>query len=99
MKNYFHGSPDKIDGPLWKHANVSSEKCNALRFALRRGVGKADCYIYRLLLSPDDVKQVVDGVGVVDHVLTRQMPYVERILVTNELIENCRRRLERMGLI
>lgn len=98
MKEYFHGSPDKIDGPLWKNANVSSDKCNALIFALRRRVGDADCYIYKLLLSPDDVKQIVDAAGVVDHVLTREMSFVECILVTDELIDACRRRLGAMGL-
>jgi hypothetical protein len=98
MKDYFHGSPDKIDGTLWKNANVSSEKCNALRFALLRRVGDAECYIYRVLLSPDDVKQIVDAAGVVDHALTREMPYVERILVTNELIDECRARPGTMGL-
>jgi hypothetical protein len=100
MTDYFHGSSDKIeiDDPLREKTNVSRDKCNALMFALRRRVGNADCYIYKFLLSPDEVKQIVDAAGVVDHVLTRETPYVERILVTDMLIDECRARTRAMGL-
>ena len=99
MKEWFHGSDRLIGVAISVGQCVSSEKCNALKFALRRRVGDADCYIYKLLLVPDDVKQIKDAAGVIDHVLTRDMPYVERILVTEELIAECKSRPAAMGLL
>ena len=86
---YFHGSSSLIDGPLSKDTCVSSDKCNALRFARRHA--RADCFIYMFLLEPAiDVEEKIDAVGTIDRVLVRDTPFSERILVTHELIAECR---------
>jgi hypothetical protein len=95
---YYHGSPTYIDGSLSKGTCVSSTKCNALIFALRYRRG--DCYIYSMLLdSTTDLERQEDAVGTVDKILVRDTPFAERILVTDELIAECRTLSVAAGLL
>lgn len=86
---YYHGSPTCIDRLLQKGTCVSSSRANALIFALRRR--KGDCYIYTVLVDPDvDLEPQIDPRQIVDLVLARDTPYLDRIHVTDELITECR---------
>src|SRR5260221_312800 len=95
-KAYYHGSSTHIDGPLSEGSYVSSAKCNALIFARRRCQG--NCYIYVVQVDPAvDLQQRVNA-GTVDWVLARDIAFSERILVTDELIAECKVASEAAGL-
>ncbi|HEY3855659.1 MAG TPA: hypothetical protein VGO67_14820 [Verrucomicrobiae bacterium] len=89
---HFHGSSHSIDDLIAKGSCVSSDKGNALRFArFAHGHTDGDCYIYVLMLDPTiDLEQSRDAVGTVDKVLVRDTPFSERILVTDDVIAECR---------
>lgn len=93
MTLFFHGSEKLIDGPLLKGTCVSSDKANAMIFARRRckGDSKGKCYLYELLLDPKtDLQQKIDDEGTIDWVLIRDTQFSKRILVTAELIAECK---------
>ena len=88
-KPFFHGSPIKIDGQIRQGTCVSNSKSNALYFALRRRQG--DCYLYILQVDPAvDLEQSFDAAGVMDYVLAHDTSYSECILVTDQVISECR---------
>ena len=90
MTLYFHGSEKLIDGRLFKGTCVSSDKANAVIFARRRSRGK-ECYLYELLLDPKtDLQQKIDDEGTIDWVLVRDTQFSKRILVTADLIAECK---------
>ena len=45
-----------------------------------------------------DLKRLEDAAGIVDHELVRDMPFTERILVTDALIAECREASPARGL-
>jgi len=88
-KEFYHGSPTKIDGPLRKGTCVSNARHNAVFFALRRRQG--DCYLYVILLDhTTDLEQSVDTAGVVDYVLARDTQPSKRIVLTDEILAEIR---------
>ena len=86
---YFHGSPNEIEGFLPQGTYVTRAKHYALFYAVRSG--KPDCYIYSMTLDPaQDIEQRVDLAGTVDYVLIRDTPFRERIPVTDEVRAECK---------
>lgn len=88
-KEFYHGSPTKIDGPIKKGTCVSSARHNSVFFALRRRQG--DCYLYVMVLDhTTDLEQSVDSAGVVDYVLARDTQFSKCILLTDEILAEIR---------
>ncbi len=87
-QTYYHGSSTCIDGMIWKGTCVSIEKCNALTFARRRGQGV--CYIYSMVLDSAADLERHEEAGIVDWRLVRNTAFSERVVVTDELIAECK---------
>ena len=87
---YFHGTDKFYDKLLPKGVYVSKSKSNVVYFAQRRG--QQDRFIYTVLMDPakDDLEQRVDPAGTVDHVLAKDIPFVKREPLTDQLIAECK---------